>query len=88
MANDHLVLWLRVAHVAVFAAAGIFAWSSYRIAKFSPAAATSPPSLVRHGLIAVVIVLLLGLLAHKCCSVKTKFGYLLGFNDYPKYVLY
>lgn len=79
-----LVFWLRIAHLLAFATVGIFAWGSYRVKQFKDPNA----SITKHVVLTLLATLILGVVVHKICAVKTKLGYLLKLNDWPRYTLY
>ena len=82
--RDHLVSILQIGHILVFVCVILFGWGAYRVASFRNKNAQLS---VYIGLF-IVGMLILSLLVHKLCNVKTKLGYVLGMNSYPKYELY
>ena len=75
---------LRIAHILLLISIVIFIWSAWKVSLFK----NKNSSFLFYLVVGIGITLLLSLLIHYLTHVKTKLGYYLRINDYPKYTIY
>ena len=81
---DNLITFLRLAHILLFIVVFIFGWGAYKVAQFKNKDANFAIYLTTF----IIFMFILGFIVHRCNGIKTKLGYVLGLNSYPRYQLY
>lgn len=77
---------LRLSHILVFIGAFILAYGLYRVHCYRKQGPPAP--LWVYFLITLIVVFIVGVIAHLIFRIKTKALYYLGLSDYPKYTIY
>lgn len=81
---DSLITFLRLAHILLFICVIIFGWGAYKVAQFK----NRDANFYMYVATAIIFMIIVGLFVHRSAGIKTKLGYVLGFNSYPRYQLY